>query len=431
MNRSARSASIFFAACSLAALGCGARTALDGLDASHDGGTDAWSCVPSAERCNGADDDCDGSVDEGMPLVALGGEIVLRDATELDAGDCTSCFWAWSPLLAPRAQGAWQLFFRIGIYGGREEPNVFTRTLDPHGAPTSENVSAGSEVAMDLRAPRPTPLADGRFVVGATWRIGTDDRGGTMLVAPDGSVTRAVFPVSRTPSLTLMAGERVVTIAGADRRAEVRSQRVDGSDLRESAIDDTYFTVADAWADRVGVVVLHVDGDARTLHFALLDALGTVIVPPSPIDVAYDSYPRLVGTSEGWMIVVPRRNAPARRALLTREGALAAPLEPFDDEHVLADAPYGETFVHHPREPSIVHVFQSPVGDLDATMHVQVLDEHGHLLRAFEAPAPGSGAVGTPSVAFAEDGRLLVTWHDVADDSERNRVYVRELGCGD
>ncbi len=55
-----------------------------GYDAGHDAGTDAGSppvgCVPRTETCNGADDDCDGVVDDGFDL-------------SFDDANCGSCGW--------------------------------------------------------------------------------------------------------------------------------------------------------------------------------------------------------------------------------------------------------------------------------------------------------------------------------------------------
>src|SRR5262249_53219937 len=131
---------------------------------------------------------------------------------------------------------------------------------------------------------------------------------------------------------------------------------------------------------------------------------------------------------EGWLVVVPDdRRAAARRATLGPDGSLRTTLVPFDDGHALADGDLTDTFVHHPSAATFAHVFQEP--GTDTTMYVQILDERGGPLRAFEDDAPGWGGAVSPSVVFTDDGRLLVAWHDLAPDSTRNHVYVRELGC--
>jgi hypothetical protein len=384
------------------------------------------------ERCNGRDDDCDGRSDEAMPLVALGDPIVIRDETELDAGDCTSCFWAWSPILAPAVGGGWNAFFRISIYGGREEPNVFVRPLDRHGVPLGPNASAWPEVALDLRALDGAGPGAPRTVA-TCWRIGSRDVAGLLRLGPDGTFVRDVYSDSPWCEPSELAGDRVIAVVQNDLRAEVRSRRLDGSDRRTASIDldQVYYVLAGTWDDRVGVVLLRIDGDVRALHFAVLSPLGETVVPPRPLEAEYDSYPRLVGVSTGWLLVMPgARGSPARRASLSPDGALLSPLRAFDDAHSLGDAGLTDEFVHHPTERTIAHVFQVPDGDLEARMHVQILAEDGRLLRAFEDDAPGTGVVASPSVVFADGGRILVAWHDVADDSTRNRVYVRELGCG-
>ncbi len=418
------------AACTL---GCGARTALDigASEAPYDAAVDAPPCAPRAESCNGLDDDCDGRLDEGLPLSPLGDAILVRDETELDAGDCSVCRWAWSPVLAPTDEGGYLALFRISIYGGREEPNVFTRSLDRRGVPIGPNRSAGPEVALDLAALSPAATREGARPIATCWRRGASDLPGLTLVARSGAITRSVFADARHCEQLVLAGDRAVSVAALDRRLEVTSRRYDGTDSRRSGVslENVYFATAASWGDRVGVVMLHIEDDVRQLYFAVLDSLGATIVAPRAIDAPYESYPRLVGTSEGWLLVMPSRRAPARRATITRDGVLATALTPFDDAHVLADSTSSEELAHHPSAPMIAHVFQASSGELGARMHVQLLDERGDLLRAFEDDAPGSGAVASPSTAFTADGRLLVAWHDIAGDGAANRVYVRELGC--
>ncbi len=130
------------------------------------------------------------------------------------------------------------------------------------------------------------------------------------------------------------------------------------------------------------------------------------------------------------MVVMPGPGrGPARHALLSPEGDVVGPLGPFDDLHVLADSGLSDDFVPHPTDDTIAHLFSSWDGTTPATMSVRILDARGRTLRSFDDVAPGNGAVATPSITFADDGRLFVAWHDVADDSTRNFVFVRELGC--
>src|SRR4029079_1157618 len=82
---------------------CGSRSAVhaeqdpvipvDGepADAAMDARTEVG-CTPTAEVCNGVDDDCDGEVDDNLPMVELGDAIVVRDR-EGSTGNCSTCAW--------------------------------------------------------------------------------------------------------------------------------------------------------------------------------------------------------------------------------------------------------------------------------------------------------------------------------------------------
>src|SRR5262245_26902287 len=111
--------------------------------------------------------------------------------------------------------------------------------------------------------------------------------------------------------------------------------------------------------------MLRIVDDVRQLYFAAISPTGDTLLAPRTIDVPYDSYPRLEGTSEGWLLIMPgMRGTPARHVRIALNGSLVGALEPFDDMHELGDVSYGDELTHHPSAPLFAHVFQSPSGML-------------------------------------------------------------------
>ncbi len=131
----------------LAALaGCGAKSALqveppppvDG--GPRDGGPvdlgpDLTGCVPTGpETCDGFDEDCDGRIDEGLPLRPVGESVVFRDTGEGETGGCTTCGWVRDFTVQSTA-GGMLAFWHLGFDGSDPQPNAYLRMLDDGGGP--------------------------------------------------------------------------------------------------------------------------------------------------------------------------------------------------------------------------------------------------------------------------------------------------------
>jgi hypothetical protein len=427
--------------------GCGAKSALEitaardasvndapRLDAPGDAGSpDTAVCVPEGERCNGRDDDCDGMLDEGLGFGPLGEVIVLR-STELDTGDCGSCSWAWEPVLAPNDAGGLTALFRIGIYGGREQPNVITRALDRRGEPvgpltvTPDLVILSSHRLRTSRGPGDPTLVAAQIRRG----IGAREVGGWLTVDRAGVIETVSPPYRASPPIAVL-GDRVISIDTDSRRAVlVHTASLDGSDPTSTEIEfEELLTVFPGFNEtEVGLVVLTYVGAIHALHFVSVNGRGEIVAGPRDLEHPYRSYPRLVGTSEGFLFVLPGdRDEEASIATMGHDGATVLPLRPVPELHgPLSDSGLSDGFAHHPTAPELVLVTTNPYEPGD--MHVVRIDEHAEILAEWSGPAPG-GYVVYPEVLFTDDGRLLIAWHDVEADATPNRVYVREFGCSE
>lgn len=426
--------------------GCGAKSALEiaapedaslpsdapRVDAPIDAGRpDTPICVPSDERCNGGDDDCDGRIDEALGFGPLGEPIVLR-STELDTGDCTSCRWAWEPVLAPNDAGGYRALFRISIYGGREQPNVITRLLDRRGEPLGPLVRNPDLVILSSHRLRTSRGPGDPTVVSAQIRrgIGALETSGWLLVDRAGAIDAVRYTERVSPPIAVI-GDRVISIDTDSRRAvQIHTASLDGGDTTSTEIAfDEVLTVFSGFNEtEVGLVVLTYVDEIHALHFVSVDARGETVAGPIDLDYPYQSYPRVVGTTEGFLFVLPgRRDGEASIATMGHDGTPRLPLRPVPELHgPISDSGLSDAFAHHPSAPELVLVTTNPYEPGD--MHVVRIDEHAEVLAEWSGPAPG-GYVVYPEIVFTDDGRLLIAWHDVEADSTPNRVYVREFGC--
>ncbi len=409
---------------------CGARSSL--LEPMPDSATDAGAtCIPQAEQCNGLDDDCNGLIDDGLSFGSLGPAVELRDLLG-DTGDCTSCSWAWDPVLAPQAGGGWLAIWWLGIYGGREMPNLWGRALDADGTPREAPRLLARDIVMDQQAVAASPLPGGDTLLGVSMRRGTSDLPGLLRVSPEGMLT---FTTPRSPirchTPTSMVAGRVLCVNYDGGALTTATMAPDGSDVTTQSIPlpGVGTAVAGTYGERAAALAYTVAGGARTLYWLALSPRGELRGSPRALSITYESYPRLVGTSEGWLVIMPGQSgAPARFARLDTEGNLVAGLQPWPDNHPLDDSSLESVIVHHPSARQLVVFRQDLTSPRTAAMAVEMLDERGAVTASWTGASPGSGVVASPAVQFSRDG-LFVSWHDIARDSTPNRVYAQRFGC--
>jgi len=398
-------------------------------------------CEPSpSEACNLRDDDCDGVVDEGLGFGPFADAVVLR-TDEFTTGPCDTCSWAWDTTIAPTRDGFLALWY-VGILGGSEMSNVFGRRLDRGAMPVGPVELLRDGVVLRMEPLTPLPVDD-QLPVLTCFRIGRSDVAGWQLIGDDGSFELVPMPDGGPCTLdhkSVWTGERVVTAwpdstGIAPRELHIQSARLSGEDATTEilAVENMLDVRAGTFRGRVGLVgaVVHPE-DGQSLNYTRLDARGRVVFGPQPMpDVVYDNRLRIVGVPEGWLLISPGRafsGVLATRQIIDLEGRAITEASPWPDGRILSDSGLPDVVFHHPSEPAIVAVWQTPPVDELTEMHVELWDERGDPTQSWSGPAPGAGLMVDPSVALVDD-QLTVTWHDIADTGAPNSVFVQQFGC--
>jgi hypothetical protein len=424
---------------------CGARTPLADADAGATADADvaavadapdAPGCIPAVppvERCNGLDDDCDGLVDEGLPYEPIGPARALRTIEGDTHGvpQCSSCRWAWEPSLAPTATG-FVVPFRIGIYGGREEPSLFSRATDADGAPLGEVRSEGAEVPLYLRR-WDMPGPDGDTWIDANVRVGRDDRPGWVIVDRDGR-TRVITQGAtgqRSPSVTLNGAVIVGTTAGVNVRAE--QSVIEGAQVRTTSRRVLVPDIAQGGLTSLGLAVAP-RGDGAVLFVSRFFASPRTFrlwaqrlggsgepVGDATLVIAEGAPLRFFAatTNDGYLIFDPGNGSPATSRFVDAE--LRGAGEPVALDPGTTGGALGFDYLRMPDGAWLAHTGGALVR----------LDPRGAPSARWSgelAPEGRRGEVVTPDLN-RRAGRTFITWQDIAPDATPNTVWVRELGC--
>ena len=419
---------------------CGARSGLEVEDL-RDGGVDAPPCVPrvpAIEVCNGADDDCDGTSDEGLPIGPLGEARALR-TTEGDTGAealCVSCRWAWSPSIAA-VEGGMLVPFFVGIYGGREMPSLFFRRTDRDGVPVGEVGNQGVAVPLMLRR-MDEPGPDGATWIDATLRVGFDDRPGWVIVERDGSLRTLEAGMRsqvRSPSIVLggalVAGWAhetnvrvdVLTPDGIGVRTTSHAVRVPGIELGGLT---SLALARTPRGDEGALFVARFTSEPRAfrLFAQRLDRTGT---PNGEIVTLLEDDASLsmlaIGTEGGYLLFDPGNGSgPTSRFVDEALTRVEPPVLLLETEE---GSDYSFDFLPLAGGGFLVHT-------VDALVRLDARGAPQAMWRGRMAPGDDeqNRYVVRPDLAEI-DGRLFVTWHGIEADRTPNTVWIRELACAD
>lgn len=425
----------------LLAMGCGARSGLEVPAPAPDAGPviDAAPCVPrGVEQCGPIDDDCDGRIDEGLPIGPIAEAFALR-TTELEtlsASSCDTCQWAWRPSLVPTREGFF-VPFHLGIYGGRESPSLAARSTDADGRPVGEVTFVGDSVPLYLRHVR-GEVSTGASWIEATLRIGTDDLAGYVVVDPDGSVRVVNLGAGRRAHAqsTIAMRDGVLTAWHQDADPErIDAARVDASGrvLAVSSVSGDLFPTATLTShtlarrvDGEGAVlfVARFISEPRTfdLHAIRLDADGRAIEAPRTLDPALpQGLPQLraMETDEGYVVFDPGNGTPTSARFVSASlDAIEAPIA-LDTED---GSDLGFTVMRI--AGGLLVIAGNTIVRLDARGR-PIAHWRGRLAPGTDE---GNAYTVTPDLAV-RDGRTFVTWHGIERPGVPNTVWIRELGC--
>lgn len=121
------------------------------LDDSKDYGCDLWvevtgiseklSCIPSAEICDGLDNDCDGQIDEGCPALSLFEYYSIGDNDVNSVADTKWEAQTFTPQITHIIKKVKIKIYRLGLPG---IVSVGIRATDAEGKPTGTDLASGT-----------------------------------------------------------------------------------------------------------------------------------------------------------------------------------------------------------------------------------------------------------------------------------------------
>ena len=323
LRRPSLSVALLAAACSESVQGLGhppgdAEVARDASTPPDHGLPDAGPpCVPRPETCNQRDDDCDGAVDEELPIAPLTERITIR-ADEGSTGGCSTCALAFPAGLV--AGDGFFAAWRLGFDGLQPRPNLYARRLDARGEPIEPVQRLFPErVFVNLRL---GPWQSDRFLALTNERVGARNSIRTQWLDGAGQPVEGTFEVHGPGDWLPSEDFPVVPLPGGgaawarDVREGVAVRAVDRAGRPAGAwtVEETgTVQLGDVSlasdADRVLVFYTSIDLDsrARLAHAAQLDADLEVLTEAAveiPDDVRF-GFSVALAEPDGWRVVAP------------------------------------------------------------------------------------------------------------------------------
>lgn len=395
------------------------------------------------ETCNGADDDCDGSIDEELGFGALLADALIVRPEDIGGSDrCSTCRLAFAPDAVSTDEGV-LVTWRVGFDGSAPDPNTFSRLLNDFTAPIGDvQLIFGRDTTQ---GPRSIAAPDGASLV-YCGRFGGNDKTTSLLV--DGS-GRFVSETQRAPLDRSCGAWQPDGIFTGRRFLYAWTDNSSGPIPGFEVLLD----VADPSGASLGSRQLHPEGGSGprfalghdrvamtveirpeprrsqvAVHFFDLDGadLGapTILEIPGGVDDAFQT-PFPVATSDGWLVLAGSGSRmPAGRfvARFAPDGALVSGptrvdagtffVNGFDDVIARGDGA----------------LLASPAQlDGDYAYTVRSLSATGETIAEWR---PNLGAdPGFGSAALLEHrGHLYITYTAGVDETH-NQVRIRELGC--
>ncbi len=407
--------------------GCGARTGL-AIPPAADAGPEICDAT-GAEVCNGRDDDCDGTTDEGLGFGVIAGPFeVAREPTGYFTSDLVA------------SGGGLVAVWNVGFDGSHPPvTNAFSRRLDPDGHAIGDPTPIlGRPVTMGLTA------SEGRSGILLTYcgRFGADDRASSAFLdalgAPLGGEVRRGDGMRSCGAVSqsgIDTGARLLfawlTNGGSSDGtypvfldvADDAGRAIDGRVAEPRGDLYTQPTFARR-GDRVALAY----GVRPTLRESAIDVVvlgregaalgGPTRVGSAPVEERSFGGAHVVPSAEGFLVVAADTNGSGLyRARTDPSGALLAPLERvetsdrrFDQLDVVAAG--GATV-------AVANAYRGP----DSTLYVARLDADGRPDATWEGGADVPYAL-VP--ALAVEGTRVFLLSGAVDG---RTLEIREFGC--
>jgi hypothetical protein len=405
-------------------------------DASPDTGPP---CEPSTERCNGEDDDCDGRVDEGMPVVADGEPTVLgRLETEISLFN--------RELIEGKDGRYWPIWLEARSGGGR---TLYVGSIDANAEPTREPTAR--DMVELSEGPRATRGAGGEVMLVACRDFAQTHASSVSL---DDRAQFASMPVARSPRgrscgagepSVLWTGKRYLfgwtdnstgPVPGNEVLLDIARRDGSSEDWRELTRDGELvlqprFAVSGSGEDTRVLFAYGLTREPRPPHsevrFHVLDRFGEPLAEPRtvPFEVPdagwHDLEVATAGDGSFLALVAERFGQGLFRMRVSTEGAL---LEGPTQLEGTGELTYSRLDLTA-RPGGGFLLAANATGELDPRLHVLTLSDEGEMVGRHEVDEPETSA--WPEIAPV-GARGLLTYTAILGRAE-TELRAMPLGC--